>query len=84
MWHYDRIALTDQQRSDAAPFNVGMIEIPILGHSNRPDLDAASFRIERSLIRRDPEVGANRTHVGMQIGTASALDMFVGPKLCEP
>jgi hypothetical protein len=29
-------------------------------------------------------VGANRTHFGIELGIASALDMFVGPKLCEP
>ena len=26
-------------------------------------------------------MGANRTHFGIELGTASALDMFVGPKL---
>jgi hypothetical protein len=74
---------TDRQRSNAIPFNVGMIEIRIRGYSNRP-ISTRQLQGGAKLEQADPEVGANRTHFGIEIGTASALDMFVGPKLCEP
>jgi hypothetical protein len=57
-----------------------------LGHSNGQNLNAASFRTELSLIRRDL-IRRRRHRIPMSTCRSvplSALDVFVGPKLFEP